>query len=179
MAQSHRAMGGKAQPQVDGPLASGSIPGDLVLSISHSSFAPTQYCTTFKTTQGRAAAKGNLCRPFFVHSAVPPRVEHELTPLGLSLGGAFCGVWIWAEANLKAVEKARSQFDQKTSPLQNSEPTTVNCELRTVNQEHRHPFRRAAFPAPFASHYSSITQMGGVDVEPLHAPHPETNEVKL
>ena len=46
-----------------------------------------------------------------VHPVVPPRVEYRLTPLGLGLGEAFCGVWLWAEANLDAVEKARTAFD--------------------------------------------------------------------
>ena len=49
-----------------------------------------------------------------VFAEVPPRVEYELTPLGLTLGGAFCGVWVWASDNLKAVEKARLAFDAKT-----------------------------------------------------------------
>jgi len=46
-----------------------------------------------------------------VHPVVPPRVEYRLTPLGLGLGEAFCGVWLWAEANLDAVETAREAFD--------------------------------------------------------------------
>ena len=46
-----------------------------------------------------------------VHAVVPPRVEYRLTPLGQSLGEAFCGVWLWAEANLEAVAKARAGFD--------------------------------------------------------------------
>ena len=46
-----------------------------------------------------------------VHAVVPPRVDYRLTPLGESLGEAFCGVWHWAEANLEAVGKAREGFD--------------------------------------------------------------------
>ena len=48
-----------------------------------------------------------------VHPVVPPRVEYRLTPLGLGLGEAFCGVWLWAEANLDAVEAAREGFDAR------------------------------------------------------------------
>jgi DNA-binding HxlR family transcriptional regulator len=48
-----------------------------------------------------------------VHPVVPPKVEYKLTELGLSLGAAFCGVWMWAEKNLDEVEKARSAFDQR------------------------------------------------------------------
>ncbi len=49
-----------------------------------------------------------------VFPEVPPRVEYELTPLGLTLGGAFCGVWVWASDNLRDVEKARRAFDART-----------------------------------------------------------------
>lgn len=46
-----------------------------------------------------------------VHPVVPPKVEYELTTLGLTLGASFCGVWVWAAQNLRAVEKARHDFD--------------------------------------------------------------------
>lgn len=48
-----------------------------------------------------------------VHPVVPPKVEYKLTPLGFSLGAAFCGVWMWADENLDQVEKARAAFDGK------------------------------------------------------------------
>lgn len=48
-----------------------------------------------------------------IHPVVPPRVEYRLTALGLSLGAAFCGVWVWASENLQAVEGARQAFDSK------------------------------------------------------------------
>ena len=50
-----------------------------------------------------------------VYPVVPPKVEYELTGLGLSLGGAFCGVWVWAAENLAQVEQARQAFDAKAS----------------------------------------------------------------
>lgn len=43
-----------------------------------------------------------------VHPVVPPKVEYELTPLGLSLGAAFCGVWEWAEKHHADVERNRA-----------------------------------------------------------------------
>lgn len=46
-----------------------------------------------------------------VHAVIPPRVDYRLTDLGRSLGAAFCGVWIWAEEHLPAVEDARRRFD--------------------------------------------------------------------
>lgn len=49
-----------------------------------------------------------------VHAVVPPKVEYELTQLGLSLGAAFCGVWVWAAQNLKHVEQARLAFKSRT-----------------------------------------------------------------
>lgn len=49
-----------------------------------------------------------------VHPVVPPKVEYRLTDLGLTLGEAFCGVWIWAAGNLGAVERARRAFDERS-----------------------------------------------------------------
>ncbi len=51
-----------------------------------------------------------------VHPVVPPKVEYKLTKLGLSLGAAFCGVWMWAEQHLDEVERARSAFDRRPAP---------------------------------------------------------------
>ena len=48
-----------------------------------------------------------------VHPVVPPKVEYRLTPLGHSLGGAFCGVWTWAEENLADINTARAAFDAR------------------------------------------------------------------
>jgi DNA-binding HxlR family transcriptional regulator len=47
-----------------------------------------------------------------VHPVVPPRVEYKLTTLGLGLGAAFCGVWVWASENLEQIEQARRAFDK-------------------------------------------------------------------
>jgi DNA-binding HxlR family transcriptional regulator len=49
-----------------------------------------------------------------VHPIVPPKVEYKPTQLGMSLGAAFCGVWVWVAENLKYVEQARSEFDKKS-----------------------------------------------------------------
>ena len=48
-----------------------------------------------------------------VHPVVPPKVEYCLTDLGHSLGEAFCGVWVWAGANLERVARARMAFDAR------------------------------------------------------------------
>jgi hypothetical protein len=33
----------------------------------------------------------------------------------MSLGAAFCGVWIWAAENLEQVEQARCDFDRRAA----------------------------------------------------------------
>lgn len=59
-----------------------------------------------------------------VHAVVPPRVDYRLTPLGLGLGAAFCGVWVWASENLHAVERARSAFDAGHARPDGHKPST-------------------------------------------------------
>jgi len=49
-----------------------------------------------------------------VYAVVPPRVEYALTPLGESLGEAFCGVWHWAEANYAELEQRRQAYREQT-----------------------------------------------------------------
>jgi len=46
-----------------------------------------------------------------VHPVIPPHVDYRLTPLGQSLGAAFCDVWKWVEKNHAAVTESRSTFD--------------------------------------------------------------------
>lgn len=65
----------------------------------------------FTQTLRRMERDGMVTR--HVHAVVPPRVDYALTPLGASLGEAFCGVWLWAEANLERVESARADFDAR------------------------------------------------------------------
>lgn len=48
-----------------------------------------------------------------VYAEVPPRVDYALTPIGATLGQAFCGVWSWAKEHLPEVENARAQFDAR------------------------------------------------------------------
>lgn len=48
-----------------------------------------------------------------IHPVIPPRVDYRLTELGLNLGLAFCGVWLWAEENFATIEAARAQFDER------------------------------------------------------------------
>ena len=62
-------------------------------------------------TLRRLEREGLIART--IHPVVPPKVEYKLTELGLSLGAAFCGVWMWAEQHLDQVERARAAFDQR------------------------------------------------------------------
>lgn len=48
-----------------------------------------------------------------VYPVVPPHVEYTLTPLGRSLGAAFCGVWVWAEKHSEEIATARQLFRSK------------------------------------------------------------------
>lgn len=45
-----------------------------------------------------------------VHPVIPPHVDYQLTDMGRSLGEAFCGVWIWAEAHHAQIEQSRAAF---------------------------------------------------------------------
>ncbi|MES2435599.1 MAG: helix-turn-helix domain-containing protein [Pseudomonadota bacterium] len=49
-----------------------------------------------------------------VHPVVPPKVEYQLTNLGLTLSEAFCGVWVWAGTHLESIEAARVAFDARS-----------------------------------------------------------------
>jgi DNA-binding HxlR family transcriptional regulator len=48
-----------------------------------------------------------------IHPVIPPRVDYKLTDMGISLGAAFCGVWLWAEDHLGRIEAARQAFDRR------------------------------------------------------------------
>lgn len=48
-----------------------------------------------------------------LYPSVPPKVEYRLSGLGLSLGAAFCNIWVWAIENLESVRTAREEFDAR------------------------------------------------------------------
>lgn len=48
-----------------------------------------------------------------VYAEVPPRVDYTLTPMGATLGQAFCSVWLWAKEHLVQIETARVEFDAR------------------------------------------------------------------
>jgi DNA-binding HxlR family transcriptional regulator len=58
-----------------------------------------------------------------VRPVIPPHVDYRLTPLGLSLAESVCGVWLWVEAHMADVQRARQTFDE--SPPVNASPTAT------------------------------------------------------
>ena len=58
-------------------------------------------------------ADGLLERTVF--PVIPPRVEYELTELGLGLSEAFCGVWIWAERHREAIKRSRRAYEERAA----------------------------------------------------------------
>lgn len=50
------------------------------------------------------------------YAEVPPRVEYDITELGVSLGPAFDFLGSWAGQNMMQVEDARSRYDESGRP---------------------------------------------------------------
>jgi DNA-binding HxlR family transcriptional regulator len=46
-----------------------------------------------------------------VTPSIPPRVDYELTELGVSLSGAVLGLGTWAAENAAKIEEAQSRWD--------------------------------------------------------------------
>ena len=51
-----------------------------------------------------------------VHPVIPPHVDYSLTPMGRSLGAAFCGVWQWDEAHHDAIDASRRAYAEGQKP---------------------------------------------------------------
>jgi DNA-binding HxlR family transcriptional regulator len=47
------------------------------------------------------------------HAEVPPRVEYEISDLGLSLAPLFATLARWATTNLDRVDQARQDYDAR------------------------------------------------------------------
>jgi DNA-binding HxlR family transcriptional regulator len=54
------------------------------------------------------------------HPEVPPRVEYEISELGLSLAPLFAHLAEWAGANLDQVETSRHRYDRDREPAQSA-----------------------------------------------------------
>ena len=51
------------------------------------------------------------------HPSVPPRVEYEISELGLSLAPLFAQLAHWADDHLGEVDRARAAYDAAGRPL--------------------------------------------------------------
>jgi len=49
-----------------------------------------------------------------VHPVVPPRVDYELTPMGLTLLGTVCRLLDWALEHSDEIDEARAAYDART-----------------------------------------------------------------
>lgn len=58
-------------------------------------------------------ADGLLIRT--VYPVVPPRVEYRLTEMGMGLGEAFCGVWLWAQKHQQTIEASRRAYQRRVA----------------------------------------------------------------
>jgi DNA-binding HxlR family transcriptional regulator len=50
-----------------------------------------------------------------VHPVVPPRVDYELTPLGVSLHETVQALVTWTDAHQREIAAARSAYDSRTA----------------------------------------------------------------
>jgi DNA-binding HxlR family transcriptional regulator len=50
-----------------------------------------------------------------VHPVVPPRVEYELTPLGMSLHETVQALVTWTDAHQREIAAARSAYDARAA----------------------------------------------------------------
>ena len=51
-----------------------------------------------------------------VHAAVPPRVDYELTPLGMTLLDTIWQLVGWADEHIAEIEAARAGYDARSCP---------------------------------------------------------------
>lgn len=79
-------------------------------------------------------ADGLLIRT--VYPVVPPRVEYHLTEMGMGLGEAFCGVWLWAQKHQPTIEAARHAYLQRLEAAED-QGAHRGAPLPGSNQRHR------------------------------------------
>jgi DNA-binding HxlR family transcriptional regulator len=51
-----------------------------------------------------------------VHASVPPRVDYELTPLGLTLLDTIGQLVTWAGEHMGEIQEARADYDARSCP---------------------------------------------------------------
>ncbi|MBB4915140.1 winged helix-turn-helix transcriptional regulator [Streptosporangium saharense] len=58
-----------------------------------------------------------------VYPTVPPRVDYELTSLGISLHEVINSLVIWTEAHQQEISTARSEYDRRATEETQLQPT--------------------------------------------------------
>ena len=66
------------------------------------------------TTTVRQLERDGLVRRT-VHPVVPPRVDYELTPLGVTLHETIQSLVTWTEAHQREIAAARADYDARTA----------------------------------------------------------------
>jgi DNA-binding HxlR family transcriptional regulator len=94
----------------------------LVVTLAHAPRNRARFSELHKLVDGISqrmltATLRNLERDGFlereVFAQVPPRVEYELTSLGLSLLGPMENLVLWIGGNWPAIKEARERFDKR------------------------------------------------------------------
>ena len=73
-----------------------------------------------------------------VTPSIPPRVDYELTEIGLSLAGPIKLLGEWAFANLAGIATAQEQFDGRKNDAGGPRLAAGGVDLRTVAQSGLH-----------------------------------------
>jgi len=76
-----------------------------------------------------------------VYPVVPPKLEHKLTALSVSLGAASCGGRVWAAESLRHIEKSRSNFGKKSLGIESRWSSACSDRSRvqsTGDEGHAH-----------------------------------------
>jgi DNA-binding HxlR family transcriptional regulator len=71
------------------------------------------------TTTLRQLERDGLVRRT-VHPVVPPRVDYELTPLGVTLHETIQSLVTWTEAHQREIAAARADYDARTAAAAHS-----------------------------------------------------------
>ena len=90
------------------------------------------WASIFWLTSTNSLKRVNRNTPFSVNASKISIVHLSATPpLGMSLGAAFCGVWVRAAENVKHLEQARREFDNRPDdyPVHQAEGETSRGKI--------------------------------------------------
>jgi len=75
-----------------------------------------------------------------VHAMVPPRVDYSLTPIGEQLGESVCGAWLWVEAHMDEMRRARRKYDkarQRSKKAASRSRAKAHCRIAGERRRRR------------------------------------------